>query len=203
MERIEAESARMGGLVDDLLTLARMDEVREPKTERCRLGELLADACDDARAAAPEREIGAGRDAAGARCDGDADQLRRVFDNLLRNAIVHTPAGTPIEVSLEREGGEAVVRVRDHGPGLPARIRGGLRALLAQQRLARPRRRRRRPRPGDRRRDGRVPRRQGRGRQRPRRRRRVHRAAAAFTRCWGAAGEIDLSARYTARVRNR
>jgi two-component system OmpR family sensor kinase len=42
-----------------------------------------------------------------------------VLANLLRNALVHTPAGTPVEVGLAREAGEAVLRVRDHGPGLP------------------------------------------------------------------------------------
>jgi two-component system OmpR family sensor kinase len=118
MERIEAESARMGGLVDDLLTLARIDEVRVPKAERVELGELLADACDDARAASPDREIGLEL-AEEVAIEGDHDQVRRVFDNLLRNAAVHTPPGTPIEVGLAREGGEAVARVRDHGPGLP------------------------------------------------------------------------------------
>jgi two-component system, OmpR family, sensor kinase len=118
MERIEAESTRMGGLVDDLLTLARIDEVREPVREPVALGDLLADAVDDARASAPGRglEFDPGE---GAEVLGDADRLRRVFANLLRNAIVHTPEGTAIEVSLAREGGEAVARVRDHGPGLP------------------------------------------------------------------------------------
>jgi two-component system OmpR family sensor kinase len=118
MERIEAEAARMGELVDDLLTLARIDEVREPARERVELAELLADARDDAAAAAPERDIGLALDGRGA-VEGDANQLRRVFSNLLRNAIVHTPAGTRIEVSLTTGQGEAVVRVRDHGPGLP------------------------------------------------------------------------------------
>ena len=47
---------------------------------------------------------------------GDADQLRQVLANLLRNALVHTPAGTPIEVSV-RPGVQ--LEVRDHGPGLP------------------------------------------------------------------------------------
>jgi two-component system OmpR family sensor kinase len=118
MERIEAESTRMGGLVDDLLTLARIDEIRDPVRERVALGGLLADAVDDARASAPERELSFDP-GEGAEVIGDPDRLRRVFVNLLRNAIVHTPAGTPIEISLAQEGGEAVARVRDHGPGLP------------------------------------------------------------------------------------
>ncbi len=118
MGRIESESERMGGLVDDLLTLARIDEVREPVTEPVELAALLADAVDDARAAAPERSVTLAAPQP-LEVRGDPDRLRRVFSNLLRNAVVHTPAGTAIEVSLGREGGEAVARVRDHGQGLP------------------------------------------------------------------------------------
>ncbi|MBS1679859.1 MAG: HAMP domain-containing histidine kinase [Actinobacteria bacterium] len=118
MARIEAESARMGGLVDDLLTLARVDEVREPAREPLDLRELLEDARDDARAAAPEREISLTPTGPVA-IEGDGDALRRVFANLLRNAVVHTPAGSPIEISLETTEAWATVGVRDHGPGLP------------------------------------------------------------------------------------
>ena len=50
---------------------------------------------------------------------GDAHQLRQVLGNLLRNALVHTPAGTPIEVSVEPRPDVVRVTVRDHGPGLP------------------------------------------------------------------------------------
>jgi two-component system OmpR family sensor kinase len=118
MDRIEAESARMGGLVDDLLTLARVDEVREPARQPLDLRELLEDARDDARAAAPEREITL-NPVGPVAIEADGDALRRVFANLLRNAIVHTPAGTPIELTLESDEAWATVKVRDHGPGLP------------------------------------------------------------------------------------
>ena len=50
---------------------------------------------------------------------GDADQLRQVLANLLRNALVHTPAGTPIDVTGEQTNGTVALGVRDHGPGLP------------------------------------------------------------------------------------
>jgi two-component system OmpR family sensor kinase len=118
MSRIEAESARMGGLVDDLLTLARVDEVREPAREPLDLRELLEDVRDDARAAAPERKISLNPTGPLA-IEADGDALRRVFANLLRNAIVHTPGDTSIELSLESTEAWATVTVRDHGPGLP------------------------------------------------------------------------------------
>ena len=120
MTRIEDESARMGVLVEDLLALARLDEVRDAHREPVDMAQLAGDAVDDARAVAPEREIAL-------RCsgngdvvlDGDPGQLRQVLANLMRNALTHTPPGTPIEVSVAGADGAARLEVRDHGPGLP------------------------------------------------------------------------------------
>jgi two-component system OmpR family sensor kinase len=122
MTRIEDESARMGILVEDLLALARLDEVREQVREPVDLASLAGDAIDDARAVAPDRTIelvapGDGDDAVVV--EGDAGQLRQVLANLMRNALVHTPAGTRVEVSVTARAGEATLAVRDFGPGLP------------------------------------------------------------------------------------
>jgi two-component system, OmpR family, sensor kinase len=117
MRRIEQESTRMSAMVNDLLTLARLDEVREPVRKPVDLRQLVAEACDDARAASPDRRIELTAPEP-VELLGDPDQLRQVIANLLSNATVHTPAGTAIEVGLARRGGEAVVSVRDHGPGL-------------------------------------------------------------------------------------
>jgi two-component system OmpR family sensor kinase len=118
MRRIEEEAARMGVLVEDLLTLARLDEVAAAPHVRVDLGSIVRDAVDDGRATAPDREIGA-RVNGSAFVLGDADQLRQVLGNLLRNALVHTPAGTPIEVDVRQIGDDVRLEVRDHGPGLP------------------------------------------------------------------------------------
>lgn len=122
MRRIEQEAARMGVLVEDLLTLARLDEVREPVREPVDLAVLARDAADDARAMAPERTI----TVAGAEhveVLGDPDQLRQVLGNLVRNALVHTPADAALDLSVDADGGgRARLRVRDHGPGLPAGV---------------------------------------------------------------------------------
>ncbi len=117
MERIEAEAARMGVLVEELLMLARLDELPETRTERVQLAELAERAVADARATDPGRLIEVHGEAPPVA--GDPDQLHQVLANLLRNAIAHTPAGTPIEVGLASEGRRAVLTVRDHGPGLP------------------------------------------------------------------------------------
>jgi two-component system, OmpR family, sensor kinase len=118
MRRIEDEAARMGVLVEDLLTLARLDQVPDVPYAEVDLGRLVGDAVDDARATAPDREIDS-RVPAPAVVMGDAHQLRQVLANLVRNALVHTPAGTPIEVSVAPSDGAVRLEVRDHGPGLP------------------------------------------------------------------------------------
>jgi two-component system, OmpR family, sensor kinase len=117
LRRIEDEAARMGVLVEDLLTLARLDEIADAPHTELDVATLAGDAVNDARATAPDREIGL--DACPAPVRGDAHQLRQVLGNLLRNALVHTPAGTPIEVTVEPEPELVRVTVRDHGPGLP------------------------------------------------------------------------------------
>jgi two-component system OmpR family sensor kinase len=118
MGRIEDESARMGALVENLLTLARLDQVPETARNPVDLRALARDAADDARAIAPDRDISLDADAP-ATVLGDQSQLRQVLGNLVRNALVHTPAGTPIELSVMNGAAEAVVAVRDHGRGLP------------------------------------------------------------------------------------
>ena len=117
MKRIEEEATRMGILVEDLLALARLDEIREPRRDHVELDGLARDAVDDARATAPDRHIEL--DAPAATVLGDPDQLRQVLANLLRNTLVHTPPGTPVEVTVRNHGDAAELVVRDHGSGLP------------------------------------------------------------------------------------
>jgi two-component system OmpR family sensor kinase len=118
MRRIEEEAARMGVLVEDLLTLARLDQVPDAPHAEVDLGRLVGDAVDDARATARDRAIES-HVARPATVTGDAHQLRQVLANLVRNALVHTPPGTPIEVTVAPADGEVRLEVRDHGPGLP------------------------------------------------------------------------------------
>jgi two-component system OmpR family sensor kinase len=124
MRRIEDEATRMGVLVEDLLTLARLDESPELRHEPVELVVLAREAVQDARVTAPQRAIELRAPASAVVC-GDSHQLRQILANLLRNALTHTPAGTPIEVALERdEGAETVtLRVRDHGAGIPPAAR--------------------------------------------------------------------------------
>jgi two-component system, OmpR family, sensor kinase len=118
MTRIEDEAARMGVLVDDLLTLARLDELPEVIHGQVDMTELARDAVEDARAIAADRQIEL-HSPGPALVLGDPHHLRQVIGNLMRNAIVHTPPGTPIDLNVTTDDRDAVVEVRDHGPGLP------------------------------------------------------------------------------------
>jgi two-component system, OmpR family, sensor kinase len=118
MRRIEDEAARMGVLVEDLLTLARLDETTERDPEPVDVAALAEDAVADAGATDPDRPLTLdARDVP--LVLGNPDQLRQVLANLLRNAFVHTPAGTPVAVAVRPDGAVVEVVVRDHGPGLP------------------------------------------------------------------------------------
>jgi two-component system OmpR family sensor kinase len=123
LSRIEAEARRMGLLIDDLLLLARLDQGRPLERVPVDLEALVTDACNDARVSDPGRRVTA-RVTAPLVVPGDEARLRQVLANLLRNAVVHTGPGTPIEVGLREEAGCAVIEVVDHGPGIPAAARG-------------------------------------------------------------------------------
>jgi two-component system OmpR family sensor kinase len=115
--RIEEEARRMGILVDDLLLLARLDQGRPLQRVPVDLDAMVLDACADARVADPTRVVTA-RIEAPAQVIGDDLRLRQVLANLVRNAVVHTPPGTPIEVTLGVQDDSAVIEVVDHGPGI-------------------------------------------------------------------------------------
>ncbi len=125
MRRVEQESARMGVLVEDMLLLARLDQQRALERRPVDLLMLAADAVQDARMIAPEREIEL-TVGTGAACIvlGDEPRLRQVIGNLMANALTHTPAGTPINVRISTTGSDGgtpasvTLEVADHGPGL-------------------------------------------------------------------------------------
>jgi len=125
MRRIEEEATRMGVLVEDLLELARLDEAPDVVRQPVNLATLARDAVEDAHATDPDRPIGLATPNAVV-VPGDPHQLRQILANLMRNALVHTPAGTPIEVSVDEHEHDAVLTVRDHGPGIPDAAMGSL-----------------------------------------------------------------------------
>jgi two-component system OmpR family sensor kinase len=128
LERIAAESARMGEMVDDLLLLARLDAGRPLERLPVDVTRLVLDAVTDARAAGPGHRWTLALPEEPVTVTGDGHRLQQVLANLLANARLHTPAGTEVTVSLETDArtAEAVLAVRDDGPGVPEEVRPGV-----------------------------------------------------------------------------
>jgi two-component system OmpR family sensor kinase len=126
MERVEQESARMGGLVEDMLLLARLDQQRPIERRPVDLLTLAVDAVQDARTIAPHRKIEFSMGGGSAfLVIGDEGRLRQVIANLMSNALTHTPAGSPVSVRIRtvHQGGylpvpSVSVEVADQGPGM-------------------------------------------------------------------------------------
>ncbi len=119
LSRIEREAARMGALVGDLAVLAREGEGREPTRNRVDLSAVAADAVADARTVDAARPIELSTDGEVA-VAGEGPRLEQLVHNLVGNALAHTPAGTPVNVRVAVDGGEAVLEVADQGPGMSA-----------------------------------------------------------------------------------
>jgi len=122
MGRVEDEAARMGLLVEDLLLLARLDQQRALEHEPVDLLQLAGDAVHDASAVDPSRSVQLIADTPDAEpvVLGDQARLRQVVGNLVGNALMHTPPGTPVAVRVGTEPGWAVLDVVDAGPGISA-----------------------------------------------------------------------------------
>jgi len=115
--RIENESVRMSALVEDLLALARLDQSRDLVSAPVDLTELVSEAVESARAAGPDHPITLNLPEE-AFVLGDARKIHQVVANLLANARIHTPAGTPITVSIESNDEGTTISIADSGPGL-------------------------------------------------------------------------------------
>ncbi|MGN9782118.1 sensor histidine kinase [Nonomuraea sp. ZG12] len=122
MGRIEDEAARMGVLVNDLMTLAQLDEERPLDRRPVDLLEVAAESIRDARVRVPDRQVrlsGFDDSLVPVSVVGDEARLRQVAANLVGNALTHTPADASVTVRVGRRQGMAVLEVADTGPGVP------------------------------------------------------------------------------------
>ncbi len=130
MARIESEAIRMTGLVESLLTLARLDESAKLTKAPTDLISLSLDSAKDASAADGQRKILV-TDQSGLqfaedaqlRVLADAGSLRQVLTNLLANASRFSPEGASIEIALHENKSHAFIEVRDHGEGVAEQLR--------------------------------------------------------------------------------
>jgi two-component system, OmpR family, sensor kinase len=118
MRRITLEAQRMGGLVDDMLRLARLDQHPGQRCEPIALSPLATECLQRARTASPDRtwecDITGGLDVI-----GDEELLRRAIDNILGNVAAHTPVGSTATLTASAQDGRVVLTVSDDGPGVP------------------------------------------------------------------------------------
>lgn len=121
LDRIELEAERLNELISQMLALTRMETAAEPPplgaldlTALCR--EIAEDALFEAAREDKRVELLA---APAVNVRGDPALLRSAIENVVRNALRHTPAGSAVELALIKDGGMATVVVRDYGPGLP------------------------------------------------------------------------------------
>jgi two-component system OmpR family sensor kinase len=122
MRRTEQEAARIGRLVEDMLSLAKLDEQRPLTVKPVDLTALAGDAAADARAASPGRPIAVQVGTTPIVVDGDEDRLRQVVANVVGNALVHTDPEVPVTIRVERDDATATISVDDRGQGMTAEV---------------------------------------------------------------------------------
>ncbi len=116
---VEREVDRMGRLVDDLLSLARADAGQAPERSRFALDSLFLEVYHQQRPLAGRVRLTLG-EFEPVEIDGDQDRLKQLLLNLIDNALRYTPAGGAVTLDLVHGAQEAIIRVRDTGPGIPA-----------------------------------------------------------------------------------
>jgi two-component system, OmpR family, sensor kinase len=122
MARIQAEAGRMGVLVDDLLLLARLDQTPQLVAEPLLFDVLVHDVATDVATAAPTHLVQVTTPGFPVVMYGDELALRQVVRNLVRNAVVHTPAGTQVHIEVSCTDDTVTLTVRDDGPGMASDV---------------------------------------------------------------------------------
>jgi signal transduction histidine kinase len=121
LNRIQKESDRLNALVGQLLQVTRAEgDPSLLRRDPLPLDELVQQLVDESgmEAAAHGCRLKYEKRAP-AIVEGDPELLRRAIENVIRNAIRYSPPESTVEVSLARKNGNAVVDVRDQGPGVP------------------------------------------------------------------------------------
>jgi two-component system sensor histidine kinase CpxA len=126
--KIKKEVDRLTSLVSALLQVTRAEgDPASRNLEEIAVGGILRELADDCTIEAQARNCELRLDLNGdVRVRGDRELLRRAFENVLRNAIRHSPERAPIDLRLETRAPLAVVSIRDRGPGVPGELLGDI-----------------------------------------------------------------------------
>lgn len=121
LQRIGLEARRLDVLIGQLLVLSRIDSgVDWGAAASFDLAEMVQEVASDADFEAKARGCSVVvKQADASRMDGFEDMLRSAVENVVRNAIRYTAAGSAVEISLHARDSHAIVKVRDYGPGVP------------------------------------------------------------------------------------
>jgi len=125
LNRIELEADRLNQLIQRLLTIARLETGTDGiRRSRVSLRELAEHVAHDAEYEAQGRSCRVSAEPTDEYpVEADPDLLRSAIENVVRNAVRYTAAGTAVEIRLERrigdQGEEIAIRVLDSGPGVP------------------------------------------------------------------------------------
>ncbi len=119
--RIEVEADRMNDLIGRVLSLARAEHGESAEAaEAFDLVDIVREVADDAEFEAAQQQKSVVLDVrAEPLVLGRAALIASAVDNLVRNAVRHTPTGSSVMVAVDATADEAIVQVRDHGPGVP------------------------------------------------------------------------------------
>ncbi|MCD9087912.1 phosphate regulon sensor histidine kinase PhoR [Stenotrophomonas sp. SY1] len=120
LSEMRKQSQRMAQLVEDLLTLSRLESQQHTELETVAMTSMLASLRREAEAHSQGRHTIVVEDKAGVDLAGSNKELHSAFSNLLTNAVRYTPAGGRITLTFAREGNGAVLAVTDTGYGIPA-----------------------------------------------------------------------------------
>jgi two-component system OmpR family sensor kinase len=114
---VRAKADAMGRLVEDLLTLARLDAGAALERAPVDLGALAREHAEELRLAAPGRAVVV-EAAEGVAIEGDPGRLRQALANLTGNALRHAGPDATVTIAARADGGHAVLSVADDGPGI-------------------------------------------------------------------------------------
>ncbi len=132
---IARQARHLTRLVDDLLDVARVTTgkiaLRPEPVDLATIAERCVQQVE-VLAAAKRQSLDISRDVVAVEIDGDPVRLEQVVVNLLTNAIKYTPPGGHVDVAVAREGGDAVLRVRDDGIGIDSTMATEVFELFAQ-----------------------------------------------------------------------